>query len=212
MGDPDLGYGKSQPGSWAYSILEYLEAGNVRLVAAGVPAAQKRAALAELAGTPVSVFNCPSRRPLQPFPADSMPPMYNMDQPTQCARTDYAACVSGGSIDPFRSTPKDVNGDFPKTIAEAANVRGGLKWFSRMADGSRTAWSYPRYPMSLRKIMDGTSKTYLVGEKHINSDKYFDGTSRVDDQCLYIGYDQDTQISSWKSALARFALLAQTLN
>ncbi len=127
--------------------------------------------------------------------------MYNMDQPTEAARTDYAACVSGGSLDPFRATPKDVNGDFPKTIAEATNTAMWTQVVFSNGKWKPNGVVIPRHPMRLQKITDGMSKTYLVGEKHINSDKYFDGTSRMDDQCLYIGYDQDTQISSWKSAI-----------
>ena len=201
MGDPDLGYGKNQPGSWAYSILEYMEQSNVRLVAAGAPPAQKRAALAQLAATPVVSFICPSRRPVQTYPADNFPTMINMDQPTEAARTDYAACVSGGSSNAFRETPKDVNGTFPKTVAEASNAQMWTDVVFSKGKWDPNGVVIPRYPMSLQRITDGTSNTYLAGEKHINSDKYLDGSSRVDDQCLYIGYDQDTQISSWKSAL-----------
>lgn len=200
MGDPDRGYGKNQPGSWAYSILEYLEQANVRQIAKGLPEAQKRQELAVLAATPIATFICPTRRPATTYSADHIPPMYNMDRPAAAGRSDYAACMSGGSTDQFRSTPKDVNGDFPKTYAEADDE---TRWTEIVF--SKGKWNpngvvIPRYPISINRITDGTSNTYLVGEKHINSDFYLTGESRVDDQCLYIGFDQDVNISSWEAA------------
>ena len=201
MGDPDRGYGKDQPGSWAYSILEYMEQGNVRLLAKGLPTAQKRQQLAVLAATPVATFICPSRRSATTYPANDFPQMLNMNQPTAAARTDYAACMSGGSSNQFRSTPKDVNGGFPTTYAEADNdSRWGDTVFSH-GKWDPNGVVIPRYPVQLQRITDGTSNTYVVGEKHINSDFYYTGGSRVDDQCLYIGFDQDVNISSWQAAL-----------
>ncbi len=201
MGDPDRGYGKDQPGSWAYSILEYLEQSNVRQIAKGLPDAQKRSELAVLAATPIAVFICPTRRPASAYPADHIPPMYNMDRPTAAGRSDYAACMSGGSIDQFRSTPNEVNGDFPKNYAEADDE---ARWTDIVYFHGR--WNpngvvIPRYPIPLKRITDGTSNTYFAGEKHINSDFYTNGQSRNDDQCLYIGFDQDVNISSWVAAL-----------
>ena len=35
QGDPDLGYGESQPGGWAYDILDYLEEGAIRSLGKG---------------------------------------------------------------------------------------------------------------------------------------------------------------------------------
>ena len=42
IGDPDLGYGKDQPGGWIFGILEYVEASNVRQMAAGLQPSDKR--------------------------------------------------------------------------------------------------------------------------------------------------------------------------
>ena len=37
QGDPNLGYGKKQPGGWAYNLLEYLEQGSIRNIGRGTP-------------------------------------------------------------------------------------------------------------------------------------------------------------------------------
>jgi hypothetical protein len=40
-------------------------------------------------------------------------------------------------------------------------------------------------------ILDGTSKTALVGEKYLNLDRYDTGTDGADDQCVFAGHDND---------------------
>ena len=43
----------------------------------------------------------------------------------------------------------------------------------------------------MRDITDGTSVTYLIGEKSLNSDSYYDSEDPGDDQCPYMGHDWD---------------------
>ena len=47
-------------------------------------------------------------------------------------------------------------------------------------------------PYAIPQILDGTSMTYLVGERYLNPDMYFSGASNYDDQGWDIGYDFDT--------------------
>ena len=51
--------------------------------------------------------------------------------------------------------------------------------------------------VELRQISDGLSKTYLIGEKFLESDHYEDGIATYDDQSYYIGFDRDTNLSSY---------------
>src|SRR5690606_7582218 len=82
-------------GSWGYSILPYLEAGNVHRLGAGLTGTAKRDALTTLAETPVGTFYCPSRRPPAAYRnADegAGPNLnYNFGNPPLVARSDYAA-------------------------------------------------------------------------------------------------------------------------
>ena len=39
--DPNRGYGKDQPGSWAYNILDYMELGSIRQLGKGTPPARR---------------------------------------------------------------------------------------------------------------------------------------------------------------------------
>jgi hypothetical protein len=169
-------------------------------MAAGLPPAEKRQRLTEMAAIPVETLICPARRPVALWPAEPWADPINADLPTACARSDYSACVSGGYSNVYRDRWLDVDG-FPQTMEEAKDE---VKWkeeafFKGKWDPNGVV--IPRYPIRLREITDGLSRTYLVGEKHLNPDLYFSGTSPNDDQCMYIGYDQDNNISSWEPAL-----------
>src|SRR5262245_3657946 len=59
VGDPDRGNDRHQPGGWAYNILPYVEQENLHRLGAGLPAAQKQAAITQRVRTPLRVFNCP---------------------------------------------------------------------------------------------------------------------------------------------------------
>ena len=53
-----------------------------------------------------------------------------------------------------------------------------------------------RYPIALRQATDGASKTYLLGEKFLETDRYDSGGSVSDDQHAYVGFDRDNQVSA----------------
>ncbi len=95
IGDADRGTGKKQPGSWAFSILPYLEATNLYQLGAGATGTAKYDALTQLAQTPLPVFYCPSRRPAQAYHNGDVsggPGInYNFGNTETLARTDYAA-------------------------------------------------------------------------------------------------------------------------
>lgn len=182
MGDPDAGFGENQPGGWFYSILPYLEQANVRAVAAGLPFAQKRSALTRLAETPVSLMNCPSRRPSMTYPPSSRTNYFNMDHPSLVVRGDYGACMGG------RGMVEDAKPE-PATLAEGLD----FDWVEvELFDGV----VHQHSQVMLKEITDGLSNTYLIGEKFLESDHYEDGLVPYDDQCYYIGFDQDYNLTS----------------
>jgi len=204
-GDPDGGTGLRQPGGWAFSILPYLEAGTTHAVGKGLQPTQKRAALLQQKITPVPVFYCPSRRPatVSYGPEAST----NADTPADdlVAKTDYAA--NGGSVSPDDSSRNQGIGFFSGPGLGCLDSYPGCDWgvfgeekaspprppLLTVFDGVNV----PRYPIELRQIEDGTSKTMLVGEKYLETRFYvqedgYNTNTCADNNSLYHGYDWDT--------------------
>ena len=114
MPDPDAGYGESQPGSWFYSLLAFIEEGNLRDIGSGLPQAAKPDALRQLLVAPITVLNCPSRRPSTAYPfgggsgssyrvlGETPNTVVEFDprtDPGVSFRGDYAGVTSGGFQD-----------------------------------------------------------------------------------------------------------------
>jgi prepilin-type N-terminal cleavage/methylation domain-containing protein len=200
IGDPDRGTGKKQPGSWAYSILPYMEAANIHQIGSGETAAAKREALKQLAQTSVSTFYCPSRRPAQSYPNADVgnPPSFNhnFNTPETLARTDYAANL-GPRVAPKFGEPAAIKWQWyegpPPAQAEAGE---GFELGKFDAFNYLQGITYQRSEIQVKHVTDGTSNTYLVGEKCVNPD-YYDGGSDPDDkdigddQGVWVGDDLD---------------------
>jgi prepilin-type N-terminal cleavage/methylation domain-containing protein len=197
MGDPDGGHGKNQPGSWIYQIVDYLEESNLRTIAAGLPLAQKKVALMKLSETPISVMNCPTRRRSIPYPYYYADVYRNMTRPAVAVRGDYGACMSG------RVVPIDGFNE-PLTLEEGKTT---FNWDNALQAKNKIKVPFDgvvmyHTPVELRRISDGLSKTYLLGEKALVIPRYEDGRAPWDDQSYYIGFDQDTNLSSYQLPIA----------
>jgi prepilin-type N-terminal cleavage/methylation domain-containing protein len=199
VGDPDRGYNTNQPGGWAYSLLAFIEGGSIRSIGKGLPAGpgngNKYYALAQMQTQALVVFNCPSRRGITIGPIGDNR-IWNVDTTLSgtigAARSDYAGnagtwivCCDGGPPPGSDTIP----GYDP--VASYFRTPGGF-W------STATGVIYGGSAVSVRKIPDGLSKTYLVGEKSLQPQQYspadISSTNRNygDDQSLYQGYDYDS--------------------
>jgi prepilin-type N-terminal cleavage/methylation domain-containing protein len=200
IGDPDRGFGKSQSGSWAYSCLAYLEQTNLGRLGAGTTGTAKRDALTKLAETPVDTFYCPSRRPVGAYRnADEglgANLNYNCGNPPQIARSDYAANL-GPRV---TATPWEPNAKFQwgagPTVADAEKGIGFvMETFDALSNLQGV--TYQRSEIQMKHVTDGTSNTYMVGEKYVDSNYYMGGNASSsdkdigDDQPAWIGDDLD---------------------
>jgi Protein of unknown function (DUF1559) len=189
VGDPDRGVGKGQPGGWIYHILPFIEQGPLYQLGAGADTAAKPIASSARISTPLSTLNCPSRRAAIPYPA--IPDLPHFRRPVGTARTDNIArsdyAANGG--DRYTQPPGSGGGPPSARVVDA----GTYKWED--ADAVATGIVFVRSEIKLARVTDGTSNTYLFGEKHLNPDNYATGLDGGDNESMYMGENGD--LSRW---------------
>ena len=182
VGDPDRGSGRNQPGGWVYHILPYVEQQALRNLGMGGTVAQKQAAARQLLSTPLALFNCPTRRNSSLY-TDNGTSFYVQDIAhsvylPSVARADYAANAGSQFSDEFFPGPPSLaQGDNPYFPWPDASMCTGL--------------IFQRSEISLINVVRGTSNVYLLGERYVNPDHYYDGWDYSDNESMYVGYDND---------------------
>ncbi len=206
-GDPDQGYGKLQPGGWAYNILPFMEESAIHDLGKGQPAgsAQKLQALGQQVGSPLRGFACPSRRSefsLFPFllgGAGSQYGNFNVPANGKVSRMDYAA-NAGGMLGKQGIENGLENGggpaDIPSYAAWAAPGATGNLCYVLTDTHYATGIVYQVSTVRQKDITDGLSKTYAVGEKFEAIDQYGSGSDPADNEWMFVGYDNDTNRSA----------------
>ncbi len=212
VADPNRGYGKDQPGSWYYSVFAFLEENALRDLGKGTVegSADYVQAITQLLQTPVKTFNCPSRRniALGTHESNRLASEHSFVDGLQVAKGDYAA-NSGDSA--FHATVGN-NGKMPgaEDLSEAdtadwANTRDEYLSATSRNPFYQSGVIYFRSETTFAKISDGSSKTYLIGEKFVSplaydSNKAWNlsssderNASYGDNQSMYAGYEWDNQ-------------------
>ena len=187
--DPDMGFNRDQPGSWTFTVLPYIEQQAIFDMGSGYidPATgratwpvppEKNVKLAERNEIPLAVFFCPTRR--RPIATkNNRGSFYNADNPPTLARNDYAA----------------NNGTYMIGMGYQ-NIT-----YNNIEDG---AWPDPaalngisgiRSEVTIAEVRDGTTNTYLVGEKYLQPEHYQGVTppnsEAGDDEGIYNGCNGD---------------------
>jgi prepilin-type N-terminal cleavage/methylation domain-containing protein/prepilin-type processing-associated H-X9-DG protein len=227
--DPNAGYGKDQPGSWLYNILSYIEQPALRQIGNGMnpttPAFED--AMIKLHQSPVSTFNCPSRRLAgiwqarwtlirRPAPSGQLDRLETEAQNEGIIKSDYAANAG----DSYYTAAVDSTGSVLPTPSNYADLPT-FKWYDTNDPSGpfrtrfQTGIMYFRSEIEFKRIEDGASNTYLVGEKYVQPEAY-EGTSDAnsaafdwgENQSAYTGYEWDNSRGAW-TLPPRFPLLSQ---
>lgn len=206
LGDPDLGFGAGQPGGWAYNCLPFLEQEALHQMGAGLAWNDPDKLKANTArnAVPLPMFNCPSRRRAVGYPyAVSTHSPYNglTSYGDLVAKTDYAA--NGGSVMTFsiradsdcNITSYDTTGPPSVEAAKDAAWANGFRCIAAQANGI----VYSGSTVSMAHVRDGTSNTYMVGEKYLMPDGYTTGLGGADNESLLIGDNED--IVRWSTLM-----------
>lgn len=188
-GDADRGFSYSQPGAWTFSVLPFLEQNALfQMGSDGQPETitpEQKKGSETVVTTPIPVFLCPSRRNCQTYYSTFWNQSFkNVQLPTQVqnvVKTDYAG--NCGSTHPSHITE-------PKDMKDAVEILRKGEW-KPMGTGT----IYHGSQVTLAEIRDGTSNTYLCGEKYMAADRYASEKSMCcggDDAIGYSGGDGDT--------------------
>jgi prepilin-type processing-associated H-X9-DG protein len=197
QGDPDRGYGVDQPGGWVYNILKFIEEDALRNMGAGLPAGQKMMELGKLSQIQPTVFICPTRRKAVATTPKNTYGQYNITVSPllPAGKSDYAACAGDPLLPEPDSPPQDPRG--PTSIAAATSLT--WRW-----SPPHNGVCYTRSLVKFKDLTDGSSKTYMVGEKYMRPEAYLGvddpGNAATydqgDNESMYSGYNRDQHRST----------------
>jgi prepilin-type N-terminal cleavage/methylation domain-containing protein/prepilin-type processing-associated H-X9-DG protein len=219
--DPNRGYGPDQPGSWIYNVLSFTEEGSLRDLGKGLAttSAGFREATIRLNQSPVAVLNCPTRRAPRVYVSQMIDSgaikeqswLKDVGRDQGVVKSDYAAS-SGDSIringdDFYRPASYSAINDIlwnETNVCAKTGVIANDKWVPYC----QTGVSFYRSDLSVAKVNDGTSKTYMVGEKWMPPKGYdgvccasnLPGFSWGDNNSAYSGYESDNHRAAWNLA------------
>ena len=207
-GDPDRNNDWRQPGGWIFNILPYIEQQAIHDMGLGEGtwnSAAKKAANLQRMAIPLGILHCPTRREPILFPQTNhgaaRGEYANAGSPSMVARTDYAGCGGtwpvnggvgtywnsfGGSVHAGPMTPEEVVKDDTSGIM-TDRARKTFAIFANKANGIFFRGSMIRAV----DVTDGTSCTFLLGEKYLNPYNYYDGMCMADNEHALMGENHD---------------------
>ena len=223
VGDPDRGAGDEQPGSWFYSVLPFIEEQTLY----DMPKDGQRDVLgqSQLEGARAMVFlpapagfHCPSRRPAVPYLVEShhpeiavnakkaedlSPPGYFVGSGDYAANCGDGSYVEAESKIPFLSALKKEGRAASRVYMDTIGLQTlpnpphAQKWIC-------TGLMFQESQVGVKHILDGASKTYLVGERYLHVRNYMrdltapDGSNTIhggDNWGWATGFDNDNSRS-----------------
>jgi prepilin-type N-terminal cleavage/methylation domain-containing protein/prepilin-type processing-associated H-X9-DG protein len=181
VGDASRGSGHTQPGGWIYQLLPFVEQDAVHRLASS------NAGAIQLSATPLSIYNCPTRRNGGPYSGGAHGGYMNFGgfSAPMMAKSDYASNTGDQTAD-------QAGGGGPGSLAAG----DAFAWSSFAS--SNTGVIYVGSETRFADIINGTSNTIMIGEKYLNPTDYFTGNDLGDNESMYAGSDNDISRSCWQ--------------
>jgi prepilin-type N-terminal cleavage/methylation domain-containing protein/prepilin-type processing-associated H-X9-DG protein len=188
IGMPGRGTGPSQPGSWLYSLLPYVDKGDLQRLGSGETSPDLENSMRKLLETPVPTFVCPTRRSGGPYDGQPQYSTYRVGvdkthetvsvTASVLVRADYAGNAGSQGFNEIYAGPN--------TLTEGDDSK--YAWPSTAAC---TGVLFQRSAVAISSIRRGTSNVFFAGERYIASDHYLDGLDIGDNESMYAGFDND---------------------
>jgi len=197
IGEPERGTNVDQPGSWVFNLLSFIDETELRNMGLNMRGKDRQRAISARCGTPLPLFVCPSRRLATAYRVGKDQQFRLLTRgsrgfvPKKAARSDYAASV-GEAIHLGMHGPIEY-GKFPLTLKEGDNPA-----FPWNKDETYTGVCFRHSRITLTQVTDGTSYTYLVGEKYMDASRYKMGPTKGDNVNLYSAQGLDNYRTSSK--------------
>ncbi len=203
VGDANRGSSRNQPGGWVFNVLPFVELNQMHALAGdGNPAeitTQQRDGALRLIQSPLDLIRCPSRRHgnVHPKPVDGAYYARNCSNASSAAeavagRSDYAINCGDRDLTEDGAGP-DASRDY--TTADRTVWRftsqGDLAANPNDLNNKLTGVSFVRSEVGVQHIEDGTSMTYLIGEKYLNPVNYETGQDSGDNETWCTGFNND---------------------
>jgi prepilin-type N-terminal cleavage/methylation domain-containing protein/prepilin-type processing-associated H-X9-DG protein len=202
VGDADRGFGHEQPGGWIYNILPFIEQSAKHDMPKDGKAAEHTPQQLEGARRmlldPIGIIYCPSRRSGKFLNTEKPTKFANNSasnpsgDPGEVGRSDYSAnagdlSIGGGVSGPGTLlTPVMIyhwlTANKTGLLGPRDNPNGTLEF---------SGISFQRSEIKFQHVTDGTSRTYLVGEKYLDASHYTDGTDTGDNETWCTGHNND---------------------
>jgi len=211
LGDADRGFGRKQPGGWIYSTLPFIEQqalydedgdGNPDTMSAA-----QRAGARQVVIQPLDAVRCPSRRDsvLLPQPTDGSFVAYNAannpDGGGLAGRSDYAACTGDFLHNEYGAGPPSLNAANGHNWCTGPTGKKPSPRDNCLPVAALNGISFSRSEVAIKHVTDGTTATYLFGEKYLNPANYDTGLDPGDNETWCTGYNNDNFRNGWDPPL-----------
>jgi hypothetical protein len=137
-----------------------------------------------LVSTPVPAFNCPSRRPATTYRVDIAEGHLAVNAP-DCSHSSGCYVARGD----YRANSGNRDAGDQEGPSSYASSASSFLWL--FSENKQNGVSFQRSSVRIAEIIDGTSRTALVGEKYLDPNHYEDGIDKADNQCIFSGHDSD---------------------